>query len=74
MTFVFLDCNGIVRNWTTLGEFIGDGRCALCTGTGKQSLFPDDCQRCGGTGRCISCKGTGTVEEREPPLHEPDDD
>ncbi len=47
-----------------MGEFVGDGRCAVCGGTGKQSLFPDDCTRCGGTGLCRGCGGKGTVDVR----------
>ena len=48
------DCDG---SW--LG---GNGRCAVCHGTGVNPHLNSDepkCPACGGTGVCPSCKGTG---------------
>ena len=57
------DCDDC--NWAAT---IGNGKCKVCHGTGKDSLFGIDattyiCEACGGTGVCPTCNGEGRVDD-----------
>jgi hypothetical protein len=44
---------------------LGDGKCANCGGTGKESNIFDsrDCLVCNGSGTCQTCNGSGEIED-----------